>query len=105
VLAYLVLQRRQEIGIRMALGARGAAILRLVMRDVALLLGVGLLAGVGATWAATRYAQSLLYDLRANDPASLALGAFALAIVALLAAYLPARRAMRVDPMVALRHE
>jgi putative ABC transport system permease protein len=105
VLAYLVLQRRQEIGIRMALGARGGAILRLVMRDVALLLGAGLLVGISVTWAATRYAQSLLYDLRANDPASLALGACALAIVALVAAYLPARRAMRVDPMVALRHE
>jgi putative ABC transport system permease protein len=105
VLAYLVLQRRQEIGIRMALGARGGAILRLVMRDVVLLLAAGLLVGIGLTWAATRYAQSLLYHLRANDPASLALGACALAIVALVAAYLPARRAMRVDPMVALRHE
>lgn len=105
VLAYLVLQRRQEIGIRMALGARGGAILRLVMRDVAVLLAVGLVAGTAATWAATRYAQSLLYGLKANDPASLMMGACALAIVALVAGYLPARRAMRVDPMIALRHE
>jgi ABC-type antimicrobial peptide transport system permease subunit len=99
------LQRRKEIGIRMALGAQRGAILRLVMRDVAMLLLVGVAAGLAITWATTRFVQSLLFDLPARDVATFALSVALLAAVALVACWIPARRAMRVDPMVALRYE
>ncbi|HKO04632.1 MAG TPA: ABC transporter permease [Candidatus Acidoferrales bacterium] len=105
VLACLVLQRQREIGIRMALGAQRAAIWRLVMRDVGLLLAAGVAAGTGIAWISTRFVQSLLFGLQAHDTATIALGIGLLAAVGFLASYLPARRAMRVDPMVALRHE
>ena len=105
VLAYLFLQRRKEIGIRLALGAQRGAILQLVMRDVAMLLLAGVAAGLAITWATTRFVQSLLFDLYARDAATLASSVALLVVVALVASYLPARRAMRVDPMVALRHE
>ena len=105
VLAYLLLQRQKEIGIRMALGAQRGAILRLVMRDVAVLLVAGAAAGLAITWATTRFVQSLLFDLRARDVGTFALSLALLAAVALVASYLPAQRAMRVDPMAALREE
>jgi putative ABC transport system permease protein len=105
VLAYLVLQRQKEIGIRIALGAQRGAILRLVMRDAGLLLTSGVAAGAGLAWLTTRYVQSLLFGLRAHDPATIALGIGLLVAVAFLASYLPVRRAMRIDPMVALRYE
>ncbi len=105
VLAYVLLQRRKEIGIRMALGAQRGAILRLVMREAAMLLLAGVAAGLAMTWATTRFVQSLLFDLHARDAGTLALSVALLALVALAATYIPARRAMRVDPMVALRYE
>ncbi|MGB7024815.1 MAG: ABC transporter permease, partial [Candidatus Acidiferrales bacterium] len=105
VLAYLLLQRRKEIGIRLALGAQRGAILRLVMRDVAMLLLAGVAAGSAITWATTRFVQSLLFDLPARDAATFALSVALLAAVALVACWIPARRAMRVDPLVALRYE
>jgi putative ABC transport system permease protein len=105
VLAYLVLQRQKEIGIRIALGAQRGAILRLVMRDAGLLLTSGVAAGAGLAWLTTRYVQSLLFGLRAHDPATIALGIGLLIAVAFLASYLPVRRAMRIDPMIALRYE
>jgi putative ABC transport system permease protein len=105
VLAYLVLQRQKEIGIRMALGAQRASIWGLVMRDVGLLLVAGVAAGTGIAWVSTRFVQSLLFDLQAHDAATIALGIGLLTSVGFLASYLPARRAMRVDPIVALRHE
>ena len=105
LLAYLVLERQKEIGIRLALGAQRGGILRLVMNDVGRLLLAGIVAGVAIAWAITRFTQSLLFGLQANDSATIAIGVGLLATVALIAAYLPARRAMRVDPMVALRHE
>jgi putative ABC transport system permease protein len=105
VLAYLLLQRRKEIGIRIALGAQRSAILGLVMRDVAVLLLAGAAAGLAITWATTRFVQSLLFDLHARDATTFAFSVALLAAVALVASYLPARRAMRVDPMVALRYE
>ncbi|HXJ96913.1 MAG TPA: ABC transporter permease [Terriglobia bacterium] len=105
VMAYIVTQRTHEIGIRVALGARQGSILRLVMRDVAILLVSGIAAGtLGAVWV-TRFVQHLLYRLTADDVGTLILAAGVLSGVALLASYIPARRAMRVDPMIALRYE
>jgi putative ABC transport system permease protein len=105
VLAYLLAQRQKEIGIRLALGAQRRVILWMVMRDVAVLLLAGAAAGWAMTWATTRFVQSLLFDLRARDTATFLSSVMLLAAVALTASYFPARRAMRVDPMVALRYE
>jgi putative ABC transport system permease protein len=105
VMAYIVTQRTHEIGIRVALGARQSSILRLVMRDVAVLLVSGITAGaLGAAWL-TRFVQHLLYGLNADDAGTLMIAAGVLSGVALLASYIPARRAMRADPMIALRYE
>ncbi len=105
VTAYSVAQRQGEIGIRMALGAQQTAVLWLVMRDVALMLGVGTAAGAAAALALARLVASLLFGVQANDPTTLAAAAIALAIATATAAFLPARRAARLDPMRALRSE
>jgi putative ABC transport system permease protein len=105
VMSYNVARRRNEIGIRMALGAEQGLVLRMVLGEVALLVGVGLAAGLGAALASTRLLASFLYGLSPADPVTLALAAVLLAAVAALAGYLPARRASRLDPMVALREE
>jgi putative ABC transport system permease protein len=105
VLAYLLLQRRKEIGIRMALGAQRAEIVRLVMRDVAMLLLAGAAAGLAITWATTRFVQSLLFDIPARDTATFALSVALIAAAALAACWIPARRAMKIEPMEALRYE
>jgi putative ABC transport system permease protein len=103
VIAYSVAQRRREIGIRVALGAQPSAIRSLVLSQ-ALWLGVaGLVIGVAGALAATRVLGSLLYGVSASDPATFGAVSAALFLVMLAAAYLPARRATRVDPMVALR--
>jgi ABC-type antimicrobial peptide transport system permease subunit len=86
----------------LALGAQRRAILLLVMRDVAVLLLAGAAAGLAITWATTWFVQSLLFGLRARDAATFAMSVALLAAVALVASYLPARHAMRVDPMIAL---
>ena len=105
VMAYVVTQRTHEIGIRMALGAQQTSILRLVMRDAAIVLVAGVTAGLlGSIWI-TRLVRQLLFGLTPNDPLTLALAIAALVAVALVATYIPARRAMKVDPMVALRYE
>jgi predicted permease len=105
VMAYVVTQRTHEIGIRMALGAQRRSILRLVMLDAAIVLIAGVAAGLlGSIWI-TRLVKGLLFGLTRNDPLTLALAIAALFAVALVATYVPARRAMRVDPMVALRYE
>jgi predicted permease len=105
VIAYGVTLRTHEIGIRMALGAQRSSILRLVMRDAAIVLAIGVAAGLlGSLWI-TRLAKGLLFGLTPNDPSTLALAIVALVGVALVATYIPACRAMKVDPMVALRYE
>jgi ABC-type antimicrobial peptide transport system permease subunit len=105
VMAYVVTQRTHEIGIRMTLGAKQRSILRLVMRDAAIVLVAGIAAGVlGSIWI-TRLIRQLLFGLTPNDPSTLALAILALVAVALVATYIPAHRATRVDPMVALRYE
>ncbi|MGH2779910.1 MAG: ABC transporter permease [Thermoleophilaceae bacterium] len=105
VMAYITAQRTREVGIRMALGARRGDVLRLLLGHGALLVGLGLAAGVVAALLFGRAVGSLLYGVSASDPATLASVAAILLSVALLASYLPARLATRVDPMVALRHE
>ena len=105
VISYSVLCRTNEIGIRVALGASSGAILWVVLRETLVLTLAGLAVGVPCALAASRLLGHMLFGVSANDPATLAAVAFALAAVATLAGYVPARRAMRVDPLVALRYE
>ena len=104
-MAYRVSQRTNEIGIHVALGAQRADVLKLVLGDGAKLALAGIAVGVLGAAAATRVMTTLLFDVKPTDPATFILTTLLLAAVALCACYIPARRAMRVDPMVALRYE
>ncbi len=105
LLAYTVARRTSEIGVRMALGATAAGVSRLVLRDVLAMVLVGLAAGTAIIACGRPLATSVLADLRFEPAGPLAIGAAAIIAVALLASYVPVRRAARVDPMTALRHE
>jgi predicted permease len=105
VMSYAVARRTGEIGIRMALGAERSDVYRLVLGESAHLVVAGIVLGIPAALAATRYLKSVLYGVEPSDPLTYTTGALLLGAVAALAAYLPARRATRVDPTVALRHE
>jgi putative ABC transport system permease protein len=105
VLSYSVTQRGREIGVRIALGASAADVTRIVVQHGFQLIAAGLMAGFLLSWAATRAMIKLLYGVRAMDPATFAGVAALLAVIALAACWIPARRAARVDPIVALRDE
>ncbi len=105
VIAYAVSQRTQEIGLRVALGAQRGNILRLILGGGMRVVLVGVVLGLAGAFALTRFLSSMLFGVKPNDPLTFLAVAFLLAGVALLASYVPARRAMRVDPMVALRYE
>jgi predicted permease len=105
VVSYSVTQRTQEIGVRMAMGADTRQIARMVLREALWLAGLAVAIGLAGAVALTRVMESMLYETPPNDPATLAIAAVAVLIVAIAAALVPARRATRVDPLVALRYE
>ena len=105
VVAYSVSQRTHEIGIRMALGAEKRNVLRMMVGHGAKLAGVGIALGLAGSYAATRVLSSMLYGITAHDAATFVVVPVVLLAVCLAASYIPARRAARVDPMEALRHE
>jgi len=104
-LSYIVRRRTSEIGLRTALGAGQREILRLVLRHGLTVVGVGLLSGLIGSAAVTRFLSSLLFEVTPTDPLTFVVVACTILATAMIAAYLPARRASKVDPMVALRHE
>ena len=105
VLSYVVGRRTKELGIRMALGAQRGAVLKLVLRQGALIVAIGVAAGVAGAAALTRYLAAMLYDLNTLDVTTFSVVAAVFAAVAMAAAYLPARRATAIDPLAALRYE
>jgi predicted permease len=104
-MAYAVTRKTNEIGIRMALGAERGAILGMVLRETAAIVVAGIAVGVPAAWAASNLLKTRLFGLTPHDPWSIGLSVAATLLVTILAGYIPARRASRVDPMVALRYE
>jgi predicted permease len=105
LMAYSVTRRTSEIGVRMALGAKRADVTGLVLREVVILAGVGILIGIPAALAASKWIATMLFGLSATDPATIAFATGILLAVALFAGYIPARQAARIDPMSALRTE
>jgi putative ABC transport system permease protein len=105
VMAYSVAQRTQEIGVRMALGARPVHVLKLVLGQSLVMLVIGTVVGLAGAFALTRLMRTLLFEITATDPLTYVSVIGILAVVALLACYIPARRAAKVDPLVALRYE
>jgi ABC-type antimicrobial peptide transport system permease subunit len=103
MMAWSVSERRQELAIRLALGARGSELVSMVLRKALILTGVGIVAGLAGARAATGMVAGMLFDIQPGDPSAFALTAAVVALVALAACYVPARRALRVDPAGLLR--
>ncbi len=104
-MAHTATRRTREIGIRMALGAQRTNVLWMILRDGILLVVLGAVIGIPVAFGVTRFVSSFLYGLTARDPVTMALATALLALVTIIASLLPARRASKVDPMVALRYE
>lgn len=105
VMSYAVTQRAREMGIRMAMGAQAGRVQRLILGDGLKVAAVGLVLGIAGAWGLTGILESLLYGIDARDPASFLLGPVALSVVAVVACWIPARRATRVDPVTVLKEE
>jgi ABC-type antimicrobial peptide transport system permease subunit len=105
VMTYNVIRRTNEIGVRMALGAQSNGVLWLVLKESFALLGIGIVIGVPAALAATRLLQSQLFGIGSSDPLTVVIAVLIVAGTTMLAGYFPARRATKIDPMVALRYE
>jgi predicted permease len=105
VMSYTVARRTNEIGLRMALGARASNVVGIILREVLVLIFVGAIVGIGISWGLTRLVKSLLFGLTATDPLTFAAAGVLLVLVGMLAGFLPGRRASRIDPMIALRYE
>src|SRR5204862_4179637 len=105
ILSYGVASRRNEIGIRIALGAQTRDVLTMIMREGIVLACIGIAVGLPVVWGVPRFAESMLFNLSPRDPLSLAGAALFLFAVAIIAGWIPARRAAKVDPLVALRYE
>jgi ABC-type antimicrobial peptide transport system permease subunit len=105
VMAFLVTRRTREIGLRMALGAGAGDVIWIVMREVLLLVGIGVAIGLPAALAVSRLLRSQLYGMSPSDPASISFAIIGIVLIGALSGYMPARRATRVDPISALRYE
>jgi ABC-type antimicrobial peptide transport system permease subunit len=105
VMSFIVTHRRNEIGIRLAIGASRSAILAMILKQAAVVLIAGLGAGVVFSLLLSRWAQSLLFDVKANDPYLIAAAALLLAVITVAATLIPARKAANLDPMQTLRNE
>jgi ABC-type antimicrobial peptide transport system permease subunit len=105
VISYSVAQRAREIGIRMALGAQQGDVLRMVLAQGGKISAAGIVIGSAVSFGLTRLMANLLYSVSAVDPATFVVVALMLALIAMVASYIPARRTLRVDPLIALRHE
>jgi predicted permease len=105
LLSYNVTNRTQEIGVRMALGAQRSEIVTMIMRETLWLISIGIIIGLAASFLATRWIESLLYGVSRTDPISIFIAIISMVLVATVAGFLPARRATKVDPMIALRYE
>jgi ABC-type antimicrobial peptide transport system permease subunit len=105
VISFAVSERTREIGMRMAMGAGRGDMMRLIMRQGLFVTGIGLVIGIGAALASARLLSSLLYGIRPDDPATVVVVVAGMTAITMLACYIPARRAMRVNPVIALRYE
>jgi len=105
VISFAVSERTREIGVRMALGAGRGDVMKLIMRQGLLITSIGLVIGMGAALASARLLSALLYGIRPDDPATVVIVFAGMAAIAVLACYIPARRAVRVNPVIALRYE